>query len=274
VSGLRILICAKEVLDPDAVDNYVLHGRLEIGADGKTLTQTAIPRLMNAYDEQAIEAALRIRDGGAECTIGVVSVGADPTNILRHAAAMGADEIAMIQGDAAGLDGHAVAALLAAYARSVGGADLILCGRQASDDDQGVVPALLGEKLGAPVITVARAVGMTRAAGEPIVRVTRVTPDGDQVVEARLPAVVTISNELGTPRYPTTMRTMKARRMKPTVVMPAELSLRPEDLAPRVTLVRQYVSTVQGHCEFIPGDTPAELARNLVARLRESRVLE
>jgi electron transfer flavoprotein beta subunit len=270
---MRILICAKEVLDPDAVDNYVLHGRLEIGADGKTLTQTSIPRLMNAYDEQAIEAALRIRDAGVECTIGVVSVGSDPTNILRHAAAMGADEIAMIQTDAA-LDGHAVAALLAAYARKVGVADLILCGRQASDDDQGVVPALLGEQLGAPVISVARAVEMTKPADQPVVRVTRVTPDGDQIVEARLPAVVTISNELGTPRYPTTMRTMKARRMKPTVVTPAELSVPAEDLAPRVTLARQYVSTVQGHCEMIAGDTPAELAKNLVARLRETRVLE
>jgi electron transfer flavoprotein beta subunit len=274
VSGVRILICAKEVLDPDAVDNYVLHGRLEIGADGKTLTQTSIPRLMNAYDEQAIEAALRIRDAGAECRVGVVSIGADPTNILRHAAAMGADEIAMIQTDAAALDGHAVAALLAAYTRRVGGADLILCGRQASDDDQGVVPALLGEQLGAPVITVARAVEIARAGDEPVVRVTRVTPDGDQIVEARLPAVVTISNELGTPRYPTTMRTMKARRMKPAVVTVEELSLPPEDLAPRVTLSRQYVSTVQGSCEIIAGDSPAELAKNLVARLREARVLE
>ena len=46
-------MCAKEVLDPDAVNNYAIEGRLVIGDDGKTLTQTTIPRLMNAYDEQA-----------------------------------------------------------------------------------------------------------------------------------------------------------------------------------------------------------------------------
>jgi electron transfer flavoprotein beta subunit len=268
---MRIVVCAKEVLDPDAVDNYVLHGRLEIGADGKTLTQTSIPRLMNAYDEQAIEAALRLRDAGAECAITVVSAGRDPGNILRHAAAMGADDIAAIDVDAAALDGHAIACLLAAFVRTTGGADLVLCGRQASDDDQGVVPALLAEALAVPVVTVARSV--ERTADGSGVRVTRVTPDGDEVVEATLPAVVTISNELGTPRYPTTARTMKARRMKPRVVSLADLSLSEEALRPRVGLVRQYVSSVQGSCEFISGDTPAEVANRLIERLRKEGVL-
>ena len=113
---MKIVICAKEVRDPDAVDNYVLHGRLEIGTDGKTLTQTSIPRLMNAYDEQAIEAALRLRDKGLQCMIHVISIGADPSNILRHAAALGADEIVHIAVDAESIDGSAAAALLAVSA--------------------------------------------------------------------------------------------------------------------------------------------------------------
>ncbi len=94
--------------------------------------------------------------------------------------------------------------------------DLVLCGRQASDDDQGVVAALVGERLGMPIVTIARAVEL--AADGAAVRVTRVTPDGDEVVEASLPAVVTVSNELGTPRYPTAARKIQARRVKPTVV--------------------------------------------------------
>jgi electron transfer flavoprotein beta subunit len=271
---MRIVICAKEVLDPDAVDNYVLAGKLEIGDDGKTLTQESIPRLMNGYDEQAIEAALRLRDAGTECAIHVVSIGTDPANILRHAAAMGADEIVHIPADAAALDGHAVAALLAAFVGSLDGADLILCGRQASDDDQGVVAPILAEKLGVPAITIARSVELTNAADAAAVRVTRVPPDGDEIVEARCPAVVTISNELGTPRYPTTMRTMKARRMKPKVVTTEELGLNADDLKPRVTLTRQFVSTVQGHCEMLEGSSPEELAGTLVGRLRGDRVIQ
>ncbi len=96
--ALRIVVCAKEVLDPDAVNNYALEGKLVIGNDGKSLTQSSIPRLMNAYDEQAIEAALRIREAGVACTITVVSVG-DPGDILKHAASLGIDEPVAIQAD-------------------------------------------------------------------------------------------------------------------------------------------------------------------------------
>jgi electron transfer flavoprotein beta subunit len=267
---MRIVVCTKEVLDPDAVNNYAIAGRLVIGDDGKSLTQTAIPRLMNGFDEQALEAALRIRDAGVECSITVVSVGPDPASLLKHAAALGADEIVAIPAEPESLDTHGVAALLSAYLRTSGGADLVLCGRQASDDDQGVVPALIGEALGMPVVTIARSVEMADAS---LLRVTRVTPDGDEIVEADCPAVVTVSNELGDPRYPTAAKKLAARRMKPTVVSAQELGLSAEELAPRATLTRQFVPTVQGHCEFITGETPGELADHLMERLRQEGAL-
>src|SRR6185295_16798461 len=265
---LRIVVCAKEVLDPDAVNNYALEGRLVIGADGKTLTQTSIPRLMNAYDEQAIEAALRIREAGVPCTITVATVG-DGGEILKHAAALGADEpVAIAVGDAA-LDHHGVARVLAAFIESRGGYDVILCGRQASDDDQGVVPALVGERLDVPVVTVARAVDV---AAEPHggfgVRVVRVTPDGEETVAVNAPAVVTISNELGQPRYPTMAGRMAARKKKITTLTVAELGVDASALAPRVVPTRQFVPTVKGACEMIAAATPDETARVLVARLR------
>ena len=266
---MRIVVCVKEVLDPDAVNNYALAGRLEIGDDGRSLTQSAIPRLMNAYDEQAIEAALRMRDAGAEFSLCVVSIGSDPVAILKHAAALGADEIAHITVDASALDGHAVAALLAAYIRSIGGADGVLCGRPASDDDQGVVPGLLGELLEIPVISIARAVEWTGSA----VRVTRVTTEGDEIVEADTPALVTISNELGEPRYPTAKDKLGARRKQPTALTVADLGLSEADLAPRVVVTRQFVPTVHGNCEIIEGGSPAELADRLIERLRADSIL-
>jgi electron transfer flavoprotein beta subunit len=272
-AAMRIVICAKEVLDPDAVNNYALAGRLEIGEDGRTLTQTAIPRLINGYDEQAIEAALRLRDAGVDCTISVVSAGPDQASLLKHAAALGADEIAAIPVDPASVDYHTTASLLAGYIRSSGGADLVLCGRQASDDDQGVVPALLGESLGMPIVSIARALELVETSAGLAVRVTRVTPDGDEIVEAPCPAVVTISNELGEPRFPTTAKKIAARRMKPTIVPVEELSLPPEALEPRVTMTRQFVPTVQGNCEFLSGETPAELADRLIENLRKDGVL-
>ncbi len=265
-SAMRIVVCIKEVLDPDAVNSFAVAGRLVIGDDGKTLTQSAIPRLLNGFDEQAIEAALRLRDAGASATITVVSIGSDPSNVLRHAAALGADTVVQIEADPALLDGHVTAALLAAWIGRSGGADLVLCGRQASDDDQGVVPALVAERLGIPLVTIARAVALVP--GGSAVRVTRVTPDGDEIVETSLPAVVTVSNELGTPRYPTAARKIQARRVKPEVVASASLGMAETDLSPKISLVRQFVPRVQGHCELI-GGPPADAAAALVVRLAE-----
>ena len=265
---MRIVVCAKEVLDPDAVNTYAVAGRLEIGEDGRSITQAAIPRLMNAYDEQAIEAALRIRDAGVDCTIHVVSAGPDQASVLKQGAAMGADEIASISVGAP-LDHPAAARLLAAYVEHIGGAELVLCGRQASDDDQGVVPALMGEALNMPVVTIARAIEVT----SDTVRVTRVTPDAEEIVEADLPAIVTISNELGQPRYPTTAGRIAARRKQASALSPADLGLSSEDLQPRAVLTRQFVPSIQGNCEFLTGDTPAQLAASLIERLRADQVL-
>jgi electron transfer flavoprotein beta subunit len=265
---MRIIVCVKEVLDPNAVNNYALAGKLTIGADGKTPEVAAVPRLINGYDEQAMEAALRIRDAGVDCRIVAVSIAADAKNLLKHCAALGADEIVAISPGADELDGNGIAALLAAYIRHSGGADLILCGRQASDDDQGVVPVLLGESLGMPVVPLARAAAVSGRT----LTVTRVTPDGDEVVEGQLPAVVTVSNEIGVPRFPSAKAKMAARKMVPSEIDAAGLGLAPGELAPAVSLLRQFVPAIQGNCEILRGSA-AEVAQQLVARLRADRSL-
>jgi len=266
---MRIVVCAKQVLDPDAVNNYALVGKLEIGEDGRSLTQASIPRLMNAYDEQAIEAALKLRDAGVDLTLTVVTLGTEVDDMLKHAAALGADEIVRIDVDPATLDHHGVATALAAHIGRCDGVDLVLCGRQASDDDQGVVPAIVGEILGMPVVTIARSVDLIDGG----VRVARVTPDGDETVEASFPAVVTISNEIGEPRYPTMKAKMSARKKTPTVVEESELGIPSDEISRKVVLTTQYVPEVEGDCEFIDGGSPAEIAGKLVARLRDENVI-
>jgi electron transfer flavoprotein beta subunit len=265
---MRIVVCVKEVLDPDAVNNYALAGNLNIGADGKTLEVAAIPQLINGFDEQAMEAALRIRDAGAECSITAVSIGPDQKALLKQCAALGADETVAIDADLSTLDSQVTANILSAYINSTDGADLVLCGRQASDDDQGVVPALIGESLGMPVVPLARAIETNGSA----LKVTRATPDGDEVVEGATPAVVTVSNELGDPRFPTAKAKMAARKKKPTNIAIADLGLSEEQLTPRIVLKKQYVPEVQGNCEFIEG-TPAEAAKILVDKLRADSVI-
>ena len=265
---MRIVVCVKEVLDPDAVNNYALAGNLKFGTDGKTLEVAAIPQIINGFDEQAMEAALRIRDAGVECSITTVSIGADPKAMLKHCAALGADEIVSINADLNALDSQVTATILATYIKSSNGADLVLCGRQASDDDQGVVPALIGEALGMPVVPLARALEVSGST----LKVTRATPDGDEVVEGALPAVVTVSNELGDPRFPSAKAKMAARKKAPVILAVADLGLTLEQLTPRIVLRKQYVPDVQGNCEFIDG-TPAEVAKILIEKLRGDRVI-
>ncbi|HVN43524.1 MAG TPA: electron transfer flavoprotein subunit beta/FixA family protein [Steroidobacteraceae bacterium] len=265
---MRIVVCIKEVLDPNAVNNLALAGKLKIGADGRTLEVAAVPRLINAYDEQGMEIALRIRDAGVACKIVAVSIGPDQQAVLRQCAALGADEIVAIDPAGLELDGEAVAKLLAAYVKASGGADLVLCGRQASDDDQGVVPVLLAEKLGFPAVLFARAVEVSGAT----VSVTRVTTDGDEVVQGALPAVVTVSNEVGVPRFPTAKAKMAARKMAPVAFNLEALGLTAAELAPAVAVVRQQVPVVSGNCQVLQGSA-AETARQLVERLRADGVI-
>jgi electron transfer flavoprotein beta subunit len=266
---VRIVVCVKEVMDPDAVNNYAIAGKLEIGDDGKTLTQSAIPRLMNGFDEQAIEAALKLRDAGADFTLTVISAGKGVDKMLKHAAALGANEIVAIDVDPSELDHHAIAELIATQISKSGGANVIFCGRQASDDDQGVVPSLIGEKLDMPVVTIARAAELSGSN----LKVTRVTPDGDEVVQTACPAVVTVSNELGDPRYPPAAAKIKARKLKPTVVSPGDLGLTEAELMPKVKLTKQFVPQIKGSCEFIEGGSPAELADKLMEKLRADSIL-
>ncbi|KYC28845.1 putative Electron transfer flavoprotein, beta subunit [Sterolibacterium denitrificans] len=265
---MRIVVCVKEVLDPSAVNNYALAGKLKMAADGKTPDVAAVPRLINGFDEQAMEAALRLRDAGIDCRITAVSIGTDLKDLLKHCAALGADEIVAIDPEGKELDGQVIANILATYVNSSGGADLILCGRQASDDDQGVVPILLGEKLNLAIAPLAREVALNGTT----LKVTRATPDGDEIVEGALPAVVTVSNELGTPRFPSAKAKMAARKMTPTEISLASLNLSAGELQPNVVLTRQFVPEVQGNCEFLSG-SPAEVAQQLFDKLRADRVI-
>lgn len=268
---MRIVVFAKEVLDPDAVGAYAVSGGLVVDDDGN-ITQSTIPRLMNGYDEQAIEAALRLKDAGLDCAVVVATIGSEQTAMLRHALSLGADEVVAIEPPEGQLDCHVVASMLSAWVSSSGGADLVLCGRQASDDDQGVVPAMIAVTLGMPLVTLARAVEIS-GPGEPL-QVTRVTPDGDERVEVGLPAVVTVSSELGEPRYPTMPQKMAARKVKPAAVSPAELPVPEGGLEPAVVKLRQFVPTVKGDCEIITGEDPGSLADALAERLVEAKLIK
>ena len=267
---MKIVVAVKQVLDPDGVNSYALWGKLQVDQTGRSFeTGGTVPQIINAYDEQAMEAALRIRDAGVECTITAVSIGSDSAkDVLKRCIATGADaSILVTDPEQSRGDGFRTAKLLAAVIEKIGGADLVLAGRQGSDYDQGTVPGALAEYLDASFVAMASDVSSADGA----VRVKQVTPAGEQVVEATLPAVVSVSNEIGIPRYPTSRGMLAARRQPPDTYDAADLL--DGDGSPRVEIVQLSVPNVQGHCEIIAGDSPQAKAEALLATLRAKGVL-
>jgi electron transfer flavoprotein beta subunit len=267
---MHIVICAKQVVDPDGVNSYALWGQLEVDDTGRAF-QTQLPLIINAYDDQAIEAALRLRDDGHDVAITAISSGGeDVDQLLKHCKAMGCDEIVRVDDPEAGrADSLRTARLLAAAIRELGDVDLVLCGRQSSDYDQGTTPAALAELLDFAYVTVGYDVRVESSADRERLRVKRATPLGEEQVLASMPAVVTVSNELGVPRYPTSRGMMAARRHPPTVRPAAELDAGgggPE-------LIELFIHEVAGECEFIDGDDPAAVAAELLRRIEAEGVL-
>ncbi len=264
---IKIGVLAKQVIDPEMpMTAFQIDG-----ATKRVVTPPNIPPVVNGFDENAVEAALQIKDS-QEATITVISAGSSfALDVMKKPLSMGADELVLLQDDAFAnnIDSFFTAQLLATAIRKLGGFDLIICGRQASDWDNAQVPLGVAEILGVSCVSLGKKVEVK---GDTVV-VERLIPDGYEVVEAPMPALVTVSNELGQPRYPTLRGIMAATRKLPTIWSAADLAADSEQLEPRITLHDLFVPERSQVCEIIEGDNEAEAARNLAQKLREAKLI-
>ncbi len=264
---VSIAVLAKHVNDQE------MHmAAIRIDADDKQLMPPSnIPPVVNGFDENAVEAALQIKDS-QEASITVISTGTSfALDVMKKPLSMGADELVLLQDDAFenSIDSFFTAQLLAAAIRKLGGFDLIICGRQASDWDNAQVPLGVAEILGLSCVSLGKKVEIKDGK----VSVERLTNDGYEVVEAPLPALVTVSNELGQPRYPTLRGIMAATRKRPTIWTSADLDADASQLEPRVTLQELFVPVRDQQCEIIEGDDAADAGRQLALKLREAKLI-
>ena len=264
--ALHVVVTAKQVLDPETPLSAfrIEENRVAVGA--------GMAPVVNGYDEQAVEAALRIKEAAGDATVTVLSYGQDfALDVIKKPLAMGADSLVLLQDPAFenSIDPTLVVAALAAAIRKLGDVDLVISGRQASDWDNALVPLGVAEALGWPVATIGRKVDVDGG----VLRVERVLPDGHEVVEAQLPAVVTVSNELGVARYPNMRGIMAARRVQPTVWSAADLGVDAASLAPAFELVSLVKPERAVDTELIAGEDDADAGRKLALRLREERII-
>jgi electron transfer flavoprotein beta subunit len=206
---LKIVVCIKRVPDTEA--------RIRIAGDGRSIDLAGVKFVISPYDEFALEAALRLKDAQGAGEVVVVSVGEEVAGEqLRSALAMGADSAVLLRGRPT-LDGLATARALAAEVMEQG-ADLVLLGMKAVDGDQQQVGPMLAELLDLPCITAAASIELDGGS----VVAHREVEGGIEVVEAPVPAVVTITKGEFEPRYPSLKGIMAAKK-KPLTEKDAQL---------------------------------------------------
>jgi electron transfer flavoprotein beta subunit len=252
---MRFVVCVKQVPDSTV--------RVKVGGDGRSIASEGVTWSISPYDEYAIELALERKDADPSTVVSVVAVGpARARDALRQALAMGCDDATLVTApeDLAGLD---VAKALAAVVKDLK-PDVVLCGKQASDDDQGLVGPALAEALGWPHV------GMLTKASPAggAVELWREIEGGHEVWKATPPVVGLVHKSEKEPRYPSLPGIMKAKKKEIPEKDLASLGIAPS--APKVEIVSMEPPPQRGGGKIykLDGD-PKGVAEQLAKALHE-----
>ena len=203
---MEILVCVKQV--PDTAE-------VKIDPEKHTVIRAGVPNIFNPFDQNALEAALQLKDSqGARVTL--LSMGPPQAeDVLREGLAMGADDAYLLTDrKVGGSDTLATGYCLAQAVKKVAELqgieqfDVVLCGKQAIDGDTAQVGPQIATELGIPQITYAAEINVDGTT----VRVKQQNEEGYIVTEAQFPVLITAVKELNEPRFPTIRGTMKAKK--------------------------------------------------------------
>jgi electron transfer flavoprotein beta subunit len=255
---LKIIACIKQVPDSEA----------KVKAENGKVSWGDAPLVINPFDEYAVEGALQQKEatGG---TVTALCIGPESAReALKHALAMGADEAILVWDPALSeLDTAGAARVLAAAIQKIG-ADMVVFGRQTLDNGAGITPAQTARVLGWPMLGLA---GQIKAQ-DGTVKVDRVIEEGRQTVSAKLPAVVSVVQSIGEPRYPSFMGIRKASKANIPVWSLGDLGVSaPEPIVKRTELMNPPAQ--QTSIEIITGESPVEIADKLADKILAEKVL-
>ncbi|HMM21853.1 MAG TPA: electron transfer flavoprotein subunit beta/FixA family protein [Selenomonadales bacterium] len=261
---MEIVVCVKQV--PDTTE-------VKIDPQTNTLIRQGVPSIVNPFDKNAVEAALQLKEKhGGKVT--VISMGPPQAKeALKECVAMGADAAILISDRAfGGSDTLATSYTLAAAIRKLGTYDVILCGKQAIDGDTAQVGPEIAEHLGIAQVTYAAKVDVEGDTA----RVEREHEDGYEVIEAKLPVLLTAVKSINEPRYPTVKGTMRANRAEIPVWTVADLEVDAARLGLKgsPTQVRKIFTPRQRtQGVVIQKDTAREAVAELVQKLSEAKIV-
>jgi electron transfer flavoprotein beta subunit len=257
---LNIVVLVKQVFDTEV--KIVLSNNTQISSDGVT-------QILNPYDENAVEAALLLKEQyGGEVIL--VSMGTQKAvEALRTALAMGADRAVLVDDPALQDSDEFTAAQVLAKAISTLNYDLILSGRVTTDHQSSQVPARVAEILDIPHVNVVTKLDIQTDKAV----ATREIDGGLEIVEVPLPAVITAQKSLNTPRYPTVPGIMKAKKKELKTLSLADLGLTAGDVAAKMSVLDYSLPPGRAAGRVIQGD-PAQATAELASLLRsEAKVI-
>ena len=219
---MKVLVPVKRVVDYNV--------KVRVKADGSGVDLANVKMSMNPFDEIAVEEAVRLKEAGVVTEVVAVSCGVVACQeTLRAALAIGADRAILVESDVE-LQPLAVAKLLKAVCDKEQ-PNLVICGKQAIDDDANQTGQMLAALAGWAQATFASKI--TLADGK--AAVAREIDGGVETVSIKLPAVVTTDLRLNEPRYATLPNIMKAKKKPLDTVKPADLGV---DVTPRLTTLK------------------------------------
>ena len=235
---MDVVVCVKRVVDTET--------KVRVGADGKSLDLAGVQFILAPYDEMALEKALRLRDAAGGGTVTVVTVGpAEASKELRTALAMGADRAVHVLAPGGAGDALATAKALAETVRGLPH-DLVLCGKQATDEDDAAVGPMLAALLDVPCVAFVVGLDVTGKTA-----VARREIDGEaEVLEVDLPAVFTAQKGLAEARLPGLKGIMAAKKKpleeRPLSPTPSKTEVRSLALPPARAAVKRFPPTPVG----------------------------
>jgi electron transfer flavoprotein beta subunit len=261
--NVKILTTVKKVVDVE------LTIRVKDGA----VVEDGLQYVINAWDESAVEASVRLKENhGAETTL--VSIGGgDNTDMIRRCYAMGIENGIHIEDPSlAGADSFVYAKVLQKVCEK-GDYDLVIAGKQAQDTDNGQTGIILAEYLGLPCVSNVIAIEVT---DDQHIRVSRAGDAGTEIVELELPAVVTVDVSINEPRLPQMRGIMMAKKKKIDVMDLAALGTSPDEVgagSPKSRVAEFMTSETRQAGQKFEGD-PAEITARVVDLLaNEAKVL-
>jgi len=255
---MKIAVCVKQV--PEAAHRRMNPSTKRLDRSGEGA--------LNAFDANAVEEALRLKDSGGDGEVVVVSMGPEKAvDALRKALAMGADRAVLVSDEgAAGSDLVATSKVLAA-ALEREGADLVLFGQYAADSEGAVLWAAVAERLRRPLVS--QVAELTVEDGSLTGR--RQTEFGYDVIRAPLPAVVAVAASINEPRYPSLKGIMGAKKKQQDVLSLADLGVEAGEGASRTTVLALGDPPPRGDSRKVEDDGNA--AAQIVEFLAEKRLV-